>query len=376
MQPIPDPRELRPGERLAGLPASSVNAGIRAYRELRRQPWARKGRPSSGGGSGGAGGTSSQAVRVYDDISDGASVRCLVADPSSSWAVDTDAAFVTAVPVDSKKVLTLGATGCCGDGVAVPAGITINHVGRHADADGDLVVSGGGIAANPSVSVTVTISDGTTDKTPTVTNNGDGTWTAAAVNLSASTALNAGLVTITATDSATTQVVAFQYDGATTPSGTPLAPDAPKLSGGGSATDDTTPTMLVTSKDSQDPTGPIPDLMVNGAIVATTETRDVNFFASALVDQELTPSSALTDPSRVTVQVRLWFDNSPSGAGAEDRYSAVSPPLVLRVDSSTPPATRVHRRGLTTTIGAVTLLTYLGDCSYENSTAENTKLDA
>jgi hypothetical protein len=373
--PIDIPRDLPLTGRLPAIPGRSINAGLWAARELSRDLGVRAKRDDLGGGSGAS---YPRLVRVYDDLNGLGEVRCLPVTSGDETLGDTDEDFISVKPWEGSS-LELSSTDCCSGGIAAP-GVTVN---LPAISSGSVTVTGQGVAED--ASVTVTISDGSTDLTPSVTNNGDGTFTAASQSLAS---LSDGDVKITATDGATSESVIIYYYSGGFPGTSPPTPDPPDLQPGSDSgasasdnrTDETEPAFDVTSTLSQSATGPYPHLAVDGERLVNADLDEdisqVNFFSGA-VTQTLTiaAGSALAE-GRHTVQFSLQDDH------ASPAYSQWSGVLRIVVDSGETGSTpvRSNRAGVLQTILVAGVpeerLVMLGACPKENTSAENTKLDA
>lgn len=375
------PQKIRRGARYEGLPTDQINAGIDALGRLARGPITRV--PDVGSST--TRGASFQLVRVYDDVERATLVRCLPVTVDDETAGDTSAEFVSVKPWDVLAAFDLDATGCCGeDGGPAPPGVSVNVPTVTNDA---IAITGAGAAEF--ATITVSVSDGATTLSPAVTNAGDGSWSTAGVSLSS---LNDGLVTITATDGSTSMTVAVWWE--ETRTGTPpQTPDRPQMTAatdtGSSSTDNrtanTTPAFSVATKDVPDATGPVPVLLIDGAIVAVQEARDTGSFSGSLTI-DLTLAANLSEGTH-TAQVYLYDDDTPGGSlddtNTADRHSDVSDALVFIVDTSateTGDAPRVNRAGVIASMDIAgtteSRLVLLAGCSRQNTTAENDKLDA
>lgn len=393
----------------------TIGSGETAYKVVRVQ---------IGGGPGG--GTTLTPVVVYDNLTGGtsdseglvtlgATSRCLpvVAD-GAGWAPDLTAEFIDA-SLWSLASLDLSESGCCGgDVVTVPTGprITypigeggINRVATGDTAAGSIVFSGTGAVPGESLTVGIQAINPTTgattgsELTPTVTNNGDGTWTAASADLSA---LGRSLFRVYVTNDTNKHYLLFlwsddEWDPTSNSNGLgieyfddkPNAPDLQTASDTGTntadnVTDDDTPSFSITFEGNFTPASNTHGLvyLVNqstGAVTVVTGTA--TDFDSGLTITK-TVGSALAD-GVYEVQAVVYLDLTGGGYTYNTWYGPPSNPLRVTIvaDASaveTPPDTaRYSRLGLLANLtGIGQAIVGIDKCRREITADEITKLDS
>lgn len=367
MKPIPP--DLSTGVAYGYMPVTHINAGLEAARVLRGQPVFRVNRKPRGGGGSSAPAATDTPVIVYEDLTGasrdttgkitlGAVARCLpVIASGAGFVPDLEAEFIEG------RVWSLGTIGigddcgCGGNcGGTVPTGprisLPLGPEGINRVKNGQtLAVTG--YNAVPGESLTLTIDDGVnTPVTPEVTNNGDGTWTAAATSIAA---LNRGVCVVEITNGATRHktLILNSLDewepGSSNSTGAiywtsrPPTPDLHVDSDTGASqsdnvTDSTSPSHTITFGGStiitpggdveallyfvnQDPGEDRGEVVVAGGTLAD--------FDEGLVI-ERAPSSALSVGTyEVSVVLRLHFDNS--GYDYDEWWSPPSDPLRIEI---------------------------------------------
>lgn len=356
-----------------------------------------------GGGSGG--GSSLTPVFVYSDLeggtrdtegafTPGADVRYLPAIlDGATFVPDLEAEFGTG-KVWSLASLSMDATGCgCDDadgpvptGVLIDSGLGADGNDRVYDSDDDsgfVTITGTGVA--PDATITVTIYDGTNTLTPAVTNNGDGTWEAAPADLTDDPFIK-GVVRVTATDGATTDVRVITYSGNDSPTelgfftGRAPRPDMTAATDlGASDTDNTTSDRTPTFSCAHggtapvDAGGPTPRLYVKGVLVASGSISSYSTTIPVVSSVDLTPGSDLAYGYQNAQLVLEWTDT------VDDYWGPPSLNLRINIDEDateeTEPAKRYGRLGWVTSALGVNWVT-VDKCRFERTEAENTKLDA
>jgi hypothetical protein len=402
------PTPIRKGQRLGNkLPVDLINAGRDALKDRQRDtPMMAKARRPAIGGSGSGGGLTpcvvygnaagKLAAGSYDSsgsFTPGDDARCLpVTTTDGVESPDLTADFILA-KWRSAAELDLASSDCCGSEPSVaPTGVLIDEglgaagndrVYDDDDLSGALVVTGRGVAEE--AVITVTITDGTNTLTPTVTNNEDGTWTAASADLTADPFIK-GVVKITATDGATDDVRIIVYSGDDSPTeighftGRPPRPDMTAATDLGASdtdnrTSDTTPTFACAhgGVSPVDAGGPIPRLYIKGVLVASGTLTSYSTTIPVVSSVDLTPGSALDAGYQNAQLVLEWTDTS------EDFFSPPSLQLRINIDEDateeTEPAKRWCRLGWINEVNGVKWVD-VDKCPREVTEDEITKLDA
>lgn len=368
-----------------------------------------------GGGSGSGGGSLTRCV-VYDDLpagsfdsagkfAVGADVRCLPVIDDAGEAPDLDAEFILA-KWRSASSLALSEAGCCsgGDSESAPTGprITtpvgpgsINRVkaGETLDLEITGVVPGESltasiIAINPSTGAT-----SGSAVTPAVTNNGDGTATAAAQSLST---LARGICRASITNGVNSHwVLVLNSSDEWEPGesnatgdiyweGLPTTPDLDVASDDGTSsadnvTEDTTPTFKIQFSASEfiglkdDVAGNL--YLVNRATGAVTIVAGSAMdFSSMLTISKTTGTLSIGDYDVYSV---LYMTFVNSGYTYDEWWSSPSRPLLTKIvaDSSVVEAVVAKcRLGWLTTSGGVQYVT-VDSCSRDVTEDEDAKLN-
>jgi hypothetical protein len=402
------PQPIRKGQRLGNkIPVDLVNAGREALKSRQRDtPMMEKGRRNRGGG--GEGGSDTSLVMVYDDLQGGSAteeglvtwgdtVRCLpMIQGDTGLSPDLEASFTLAV-YPSLGSLELAASGCCGSGAsAEPTGprfnIPFGEEGINRIKNGQSITFTG-TGAVPGEELTLTITDGTNTVTPSVTNNGDGTWTSAADPLDtiireiSSVEISNGpnrhkLLLLNSEDEYEPGVSNATGDEYWT-----SLPNTPDLfvdsdtgeSSSDNITDDRTPTFTVRFSGTEF-VGLASDVQPR-LVLINQGTGEVIVVLGSLGDFSETSTTTITLPEDLDygvyeVQLVLYMTFDNSGFDYDEWWSPPSPPLRVQIveDAEAVPAKRYARLGFLTTIGGVKYVT-VDSCPRVISEAEAEKLD-
>jgi hypothetical protein len=398
------------------MPVTHINAGLEAARTLRGEPIFKVMRKPRGGGGSSAPVPTDEVVQVFGTASSdtlpagsyteaavltwGEDVLCLPLKVTTDGITpDLDAEFIRA-KWPSLGSLSLGDSGCCGSdaGGAVPTGARITNPtgpdGINRVKNGQtLQLSGSGAVPGESLTATIIKINPTTGATvgsaltPTVTNNSDGSWNAAAQSLET---LPRGLCLATITNGSTQHSILVlnsldEWEPGVS-NGTGLVywnnkPDAPSLAGAASSTtDDTEPTFSIRygGSDVITPGGDVEALLyatdqeTGDVIVATGSLTD---FDEGLTIQRTVGSPLALGTYEVQVSLRLAFDNS--GYDYDEWLSPPSNPFRLKVvaEGEATAPTRFTRLGFVTTVGGVKYVMVDG-CPREVTEEEAEKLAA
>jgi hypothetical protein len=307
----------------------------------------------------------------------------------------------------SSSALSLDESGCCsgGGGGATPTGPRITtpvgpgSINRVKDGE-TLDLAGTGAVPGESLTASIIAINPSTGATsgsavaPTVTNNGDGTWTAAAQSLST---LARGICRASITNGSTTHWILLlnsldewesgesNMTGDVYWTGLPTTPDLDVASDDGTSSADnitevTTPTFKVQFSGSEfiglkdDVAGQL--WIVNRATGAVTIVAgSVGDFTSMLTINQTTGTLSIGDYDVYSVNY-MTFTNT--GYTYDEWWSSPSRPLRTQIvaDSSAADVTpRVCRLGWLTTVGGVQYVT-VDACYRELTEDEITKLDA
>lgn len=414
MKPVPP--DLSTGVSYSYMPVTAINAGLAAARAQRGEPIFKVNRKPRGGGSSSPG-TATSFVKIYDDLK-GASptatggvtwnenVRTLpMIQTATGLEPDLTKPF-TLAKWPSMGSLSLSGSGCCGSDStgAVPTGARIDNPtgpdGINRVKNGQtLTLEGTGAVPGESLTASIISINPTTGATvgsalePVTTNNGDGTWGAAAQSLAT---LPRGLCLATITNGATQHSILVlnsldEWEPGES-NGTGLVywtdkPDAPDLhvdsdTGDDTAdnvTDDTEPTFTIRFGATEviTPGSDVEAILYlidqsDGTVTAVT--GELTDFNDGLTIQRAVDSPLAIGTYEVQAVLRLAFDG---GYPYNEWWSPPSNPLRLQVveDVAAVPAKRYARLGSITKIGGINYVSVDG-CPVEITEAEAEKLDA